>query len=49
MDKSGDRLKELCSQATREQDAEKVREIIGKILSLLDERQKALKRPPTQG
>jgi len=49
MDESVDRLKELCRQATREQDAEKVREIKGEILSLLDERQKALKKPPNQG
>jgi len=46
MDESGDRLKELCRQATREQDAERVREIIGEILSLLAEQQKALRRPP---
>ena len=37
MDESGDRLKELCRQATREQDAERVREIIGEILNLLAE------------
>jgi hypothetical protein len=49
MDESGDRLKELCRQATREQDAEKVREIIGEILRLLDERQKTLKKPQNQG
>jgi hypothetical protein len=49
MEESGDRLKELCRQATREQDAEKVREIIGEILRLLDERQKALKKPPNPG
>jgi hypothetical protein len=46
MGKSEDRLRELCSQATREQDAERVREIIGEILSLLAEQQKALRRPP---
>jgi hypothetical protein len=46
MGKSEDRLRELCSQATREQDAERVREIIGEILSLLAEKQKALRRPP---
>jgi hypothetical protein len=44
MDESGDRLKELCRQATREQDAERVREIIGEILNLLAERQRALKK-----
>ena len=49
MDESGERLKELYRQATREQDAEKVREIIGEILRLLHERQKALKQPPSPG
>jgi len=44
MDESGDRLKELCRQATREQDAERVREIIGEILNLLAERQRTLKK-----
>jgi len=44
MGKSEDRLRELCSQATREQDAERVREIIGEILNLLAERQRALKK-----
>jgi hypothetical protein len=48
MEEFGDRLK-LCRQATRKQDAEKVREIIGEILRLLDERQQALKRRPNQG
>ena len=42
MDESEDRLKKLCTQTTREQDAERVKEIIDEILSLLAERQRAL-------
>jgi hypothetical protein len=48
MDPLEDRLKELCNRVTREQDAEKVREIIGEILKLLAEKQHALQKPPNQ-
>jgi hypothetical protein len=49
MDESEGRLKELCTQATLEQDAERVKEIIGEILSLLAESQRALNKGPNNG
>jgi len=39
------RLQELCEQASRENDSEKVRDLVQRILELLAEQQKPFGRP----